>query len=339
MTLSRIGELFLDVFYMLYLAEAYRREEPLRRFAAQTYYWVGIAGVVYSILSLFAAPVGIKLGGVSDSLRLMGFNNEGGSYGTYLLTVIFIVAVLRSQGWMSRRAAVANYAVFGLAVAGSQSKAALAEAIVFCILIPALRLRGVKLAVTSASLCMVAAIVFVAADVPLRLAQYAALADKYETVSQLRPRDLNITAGRVSGLYIAPKMIAAHPLAGIGLGNYPIVRDDPTYRHGTPIVALGLDSPSLGPIDYIVDLGFPLFLYFTWVEIAPAFDLLRRRKSTSLVCLVLMQPVANWFGAHLNLIYPWVAAGIALGFAYASNERNRGHDEEQVAPDLLEALP
>ena len=116
------------------------------------------------------------------------------------------------------------------------------------------------------------------------------------------------------------------------------MRDDPQYRRGTPVIEPPLDSPSLGPVDYIVDLGFPLFFYFTWAELAPAVALVRRGEKAGILCLVLMQPVANWFGAHLNLTYPWVVAAIALGIAYGRQQR-REDAEEAAAPvvPLVEA--
>ena len=45
----------------------------------------------------------------------------------------------------------------------------------------------------------------------------------------LRGVDLNLVAGRVSALYIVPRMIMAHPITGIGFGNYPLMRNDPHY--------------------------------------------------------------------------------------------------------------
>ena len=83
----------------------------------------------------------------------------------------------------------------------------------------------------------------------------------------VRGQDANFVMGRVAGLVLGPRMMAAHPLLGVGWGNYPLVRDDPQYRRGTAFALQSTDSPSLGPIDYIVELGFPLFLYLTWAEL------------------------------------------------------------------------
>jgi hypothetical protein len=144
----------------------------------------------------------------------------------------------------------------------------------------------------------------------------------YRILSQIRSQDGNYVMGRVAGTVLAPRMIMAHPLTGVGWGNYGAVRDDPQYRQGTAF-AIANDAPGLGPIDYIVDLGIPLWLFLTWAEFKP-FRLLRRQGAGMLILnLALMQPLANIFGAHLNLTYPWVVAGFALGLGYQkTNERS-----------------
>ncbi len=332
-TMARIGELFLDVFFMLYLANRYRIDGRICRLAAWTYYLVGVAGAVYSVLS-----VPLHLGGVYNGIRMRGFNNEGGSYGSYMMTMIFLTMAMRSEGWISRRVAIASQVLFCINLVGSQSKAALFEVFVFCILAPALRLRGPKVIAGVLAGVLAISAAWVLFDVNAKLLPYTHTINEYRRVSVLRPNDGNYVVGRVAGLFFAPVMIQAHPWIGIGLGNYPIVRDDPKYRRGTPVIEPPLDSPSLGPIDYIVDLGFPLFFYFTWVELAPAVALVRRGERAGIICLMLMQPVANWFGAHLNLTYPWVVAAIALGIAYGRQQRHE--DAEEAAPPgvpLLEA--
>ena len=335
-TLARIGELFLDVFFMLYLANRYRKEAWLCRFAAFTYYLVGVAGCLYSLVS-----IPLHLGGVYLGIRMRGFNNEGGSYGTYVMTLIFLAMAMRSEGWISKRLAIFSQILFVINLAGSQSKAALFEIFIFIILTPTLRLRGTKLIAATLAAILAVVTLWFALDVNAKLDQYTRAITEYRRVSILRPTDYNYVVGRVAGLFLAPTMIKAHPWIGIGLGNYPIVRDDPRYRQGTPVIEPALDSPSLGPVDYIVDLGFPLFFYFTWVELAPAVSLVRRREKAGLVCLMLMQPVANWFGAHLNLTYPWVGAAIALGMAYGSQHHKEDALEANAEPvpagPLLEA--
>lgn len=144
---------------------------------------------------------------------------------------------------------------------------------------------------------------------------YQFAASKYRDLSLIKSEDGNYVMGRVAGAVLAPRMIAMHPLAGIGWGNYALVRDDPQYRQGTAFT-IGNDSPSLGEIDYIVDLGIPLWLYLTWLEFVPFRNLLRRRADLLLLNLALMHPLSVLVGAHLNLTYPWAVGGFALGLGY-----------------------
>jgi hypothetical protein len=321
-TLSRLAELFLDVFFMLYLATVLRTDDDFRRWTAWFYYTVGVVGAVYSVLSEFLIPFHFQLGAYGN-YRMRGFNNEGGSYGTYLMTVVFVTMVMKNEKWISRPAAILSYFLLGVCLIGSQSKAVLFEVALLIVILPVLRMRGAKVFFVSGLTAAAVAILFVSLDIPSLVRPYLRAIDEYHQMSLLRPDDGNYVLGRAAGLYFAPKMIASRPIVGIGLGNYPIVRDAPEYRQGTPIVATNLDSPSLGPIDYIVDLGFPLFLYFTWVEIAPAIPLVRARAGFGLFGLVFMQPLANWFGAHLNLTYPWVAGALGLALFYGHVDRNR----------------
>jgi hypothetical protein len=95
------------------------------------------------------------------------------------------------------------------------------------------------------------------------------------------------------------------------------VRDDPQYRQGTAFLLGDVDSPSLGPIDYIVELGFPLWIYLTWISIKPIYLLRLNEANPWILCMAAMQPISNWFGAHLNITYPWVVLGLALGLGFA----------------------
>lgn len=329
-TIARVVELGVDVTYMLFLAERLRRFDSLRRLAAWSYFLVGMAGSIYALISLAIMLVASKpvLLGVDPSYRMVGFNNEGGSYGTYLLTVIFITLLLRTQRWLGPWMTGASLLILTVTLAGTRSKAALFEIALFGVVAPVLRMHGLKLVLTILTTIGLFSAIYIGFDVGSQIKPYLAAANSYQIVSKLRPDDLNVVVGRAAGVFFAPTMIATHPLVGIGLGNYPIIRDDPQYRRGTPIVAVTLDSPSLGPIDYIVELGIPLFLYFTWVELAPTLLFIRRGASFPLISLVFMQPVSNWFGAHLNITYPWITAGIALGFFYAASVTDRTSEVE-----------
>ncbi len=321
-TVSRMVELFLDVFYMLYMASIYREDEKLCAFGANVYYWVGVAGALYSLISFpLNLLFGFEGGVYSDAHRMRGFNNEAGSYGTYLVTVILLTVAMFHRGWLSRRQYRLSILIFVLAFAGTQSKGGFFALLVIAFLQMIFSQKGIKRWVTIAGVAVVFAILGYLADIPAKVNVYVVESAMYDKVSNLHAGDFNFVMGRVSGAVLAPRMVAAHPWIGIGWGNYSLVRDDPNYRQGTAFALTNLDSPSLGPIDYIVDWGVPLWIFMTWVSIRPAFFLRRHHADPWLLSLAMMQPVSNWFGAHLNITYPWVVVGLALGMGFSRKHR------------------
>lgn len=324
-TVSRMVELVLDVFYMLYLASLFRTDARLCRFGANVYYWTGIAGGLYSLATLpLNVALSVNLGTYGPTHRMRGFNNEGGPYGVYVITVLVLMLAMYRMGWMGRARLWLGMMVMLVCLAGSQSKAAFLALAVMGMLYLVVALKGWKRWMLIAGTGGAFALLAVAVNLPAQIAIYEQASAMYQNVSNVRAGDANTVMGRVAGAVLAPRMIAAHPLLGIGWGNYPLVRDDPQYRRGTAFTLSNLDSPSLGPIDYIVELGFPLWIYMTWLSFKPAFLLRRVGVNPWLFCLAAMQPVSNWFGTHLNIIYPWVCVGLALGMGLY----RRGEDAE-----------
>jgi hypothetical protein len=316
-TISRMAELILDVFYMLYLASLFREDRRLCLFGAKVYYWTGIAGGLYALatypLNFF---LHLQLGTYGDSHRLRGFDNEGGPYGTYLISVCALVFVMYRQGWLSRRQFYWSISFLIVCLIGSQSKAAFFAMGVLGVFYLILALRGWRRWTVLATLGAAFAVLGLALDIPAKVQVYNKASGVYEEMSNLKSGDPNFVMGRVAGAVLAPRMIAAHPLAGIGWGNYPLVRDDPEYRQGTAFSFGSTDAPGLGLIDYIVDLGFPLCLYLIWILSKPAFLLHRSGARVELIAMAAIQPIATLAGAHLNLIYSWVVVALALGIGF-----------------------
>jgi hypothetical protein len=316
-TISRMVELSLDVFYMLYMASVYREDEALCRFGAKTYYWTGIAGGLYAIacfpLNYFYDA---QLGTYLVNHRMRGFNNEAGSYGTYLVSVILLAVAMYRRRWLSKRQFYSGMALLLICWAGAQSKGGFFVAVTISVLQMIWMQNGVRRLASVLALGVVFTAVALLVDIPGQISAYARDSARYDKYSNIKSADPNYVVGRVAGTVLAPRMMAEHPWTGIGWGNYPLVRDDPRYRHGGAFILGTLDSPSLGPIDYIVELGWPLWIYMTWVALKPVYFLRRRRADPWLMSLAMMQPVANWFGAHLNITYPWVVVGLALGMGF-----------------------
>jgi hypothetical protein len=317
-TISRMVELFLDVFYMLYLASLYREDERLGRLGARTFYWMGILGSLYSFISLPLNLIwDLQLGAYANLHRFRGFNNEGGSYGTYLIGLGLLTVAMWRRGWLTRNEFRIGMVIFALSFVGSQSKAAFLACAIMGLINALILTRGRQRMVLIGGV-IAGLLVFVAVfDFRGQINAYVQNAQKYQSLSTLRSDDGNLVMGRISGMVLSPRMIAAHPLTGIGWGNYPLVRDDPEYRRGTAFSLYPTDSPSLGPIDYIVELGFPLFFYLSWIELKPFYLLWKHHADIWILNLSVMQILANWFGAHLNLTYQWVMVGLALGMGFA----------------------
>lgn len=318
-TISRIVQLLLDVFYMLYMASLYREDERLCAFGARVYYWIGVLGGIYAIASF---PLNylfdLQVGTYSDSHRLRGFNNEGGSYGTYLVSVILLTVAMYHRKWLSRRQYFMSMALFLVCLVGSQSKAAFFVVLVILLAHMLWTKTGVTRWVTIGAVVLAFAILTSVINLRGQIDTYVKLSATYQKLSNKKSTDGNYVMGRVSGAILGPRMVKAHPLVGIGWGNYPLVRDDPAYRQGTAFSIAKIDSPSLGPLDYMVELGLPLWMYMTWLALKPVYLLRRNRADPWLLGLAMMQPVSNWFGAHLNITYPWVVVGLALGMGFTN---------------------
>ena len=138
----------------------------------------------------------------------------------------------------------------------------------------------------------------------------------YERSSHFRSMDPNFVYGRVAGAFIVPRMIAAHPLTGIGWGNYSALRNNPEFRGASQFVPEA-DEPGLGLLGSAADLGLPLLCLLMICLFAPVFYVRRRKVPLYVLNLALCQPIVHIFGGQLNLTYPWITTALALGLAYS----------------------
>jgi len=321
-TISRMAELFLDAFYMLYLAALFRADKALCLFGARTYLWAAIAGCLYSFVCyplnrLYQA----QLGTYSMDHRFRGFDNEGGGFGVYLVSAILLAVIMYRRQWIARPHFIVAMSLMVVGLCGSQSKSAFFAVGALGAICLVWFLKGGRRWIMIAALTVGLVVVGYVFNIKQQIDTYRYGAAQYQRLSNLKWGDGNYVMGRVAGSVIAPRMIKARPLLGIGWGNYPLVRDIAEYRQGTAFSLGDVDAPGLGVIDYIVELGIPLWLYLTWVELKPVVMLRRSGADKWLVALALILPVSTWAGAHLNLMHPWVVAAFALGLGYPVTSR------------------
>jgi hypothetical protein len=121
---------------------------------------------------------------------------------------------------------------------------------------------------------------------------------------------MNLVAGRVSALYIVPKMISAHPVTGIGLGNYPLMRNDPHYLGVLPAIPEVEDVGGIGIPGIAAEIGIPATL---WLLILLFMPYQVCRKSASILAVAAaFQPLAHTFAVQLTFFYPWFVSACAL---------------------------
>ncbi len=311
-TVSRSVELAIDVGAMLYLAQQFFGDRVALLFTMNTYFWAGMASVLYSFISYpLNVLAGAQLGTFNIDHRMRGFFNEGGPYGLYVLSVFLVGVALYRIGAPGRLYIRISLFMLPIALVGSRSKAG-AIAMTILLVLNLLLIRGTARRLIVLGVLVVAAIaVGSSLDLPAQLRAYRRAASFYERTSGVKSGDPNFIYGRIAGAFIVPRMLAAHPLAGIGWGNYGLVRNDPEYR-GASAWARLYDDPSIGLAGTAAELGLPLTLLLLFCLLFPFLYLRRRQAPLYLQNLALVQPVVTLCGTHLNLTYPWVVTAFAL---------------------------
>jgi len=311
-SLARIGELFLAMYCTLALADTFRRDRKLLRRTLDTYWIIGGISAAFSMASaVLMKTTGVMLYFVyGDDARVRGFFNEAGPYGIFLVSVL-IVLLLRAHyfpvGLLWLRRAV--FALTLLALYQSASKAGFLTVIGVCGLVGLFAANVRQRLVVIVGLVAVAALTWT--TLGPQFIDYWTDYSGFEDAVAARSDDPSLIMGRIVATFIVPRMIAEHPLAGIGIGNYSLMRNDPAYLQGLPAVA-DWDLPGLGLVGSCAELGIPL----TVALLALLFRPLRQTRGVRAPAIVLtaaaFQPIAAFAGVNLNFFYPWLMAAATL---------------------------
>ena len=312
LSVARVIEVALGIFYMLYLASILRREPDNRRYAMKAYFWAGVASAVFSILSyplLLAAN--LEWGVYLPDYRARGWFNEGGPYGLYLASVMIVGLLLYNLHDLKKIQAWPSGVILLLALVGSQSKATFMAACILFLLNLVLVGTSKQRVGLAAIAIIFGAVIWTMTPVPKLMLGYV---NAYEVVQQygnyVDEDAYGGFGGRVAGMVLVPRMISAHPITGIGLGTFSLLRNSPEYLQGLP-TRDNWELPGIGLIAYVAELGIPLFAYLMLLLCLPAW-MTRHRISMFAFILAAYQPIAHIFGVQLNFYYPWICTGFAL---------------------------
>ncbi|WP_375396490.1 hypothetical protein [uncultured Sphingomonas sp.] len=307
-TFVRLVEIIISVstMFVITLAIGTRPENLKKVFTA--YVWAAYVGAAWGIVSLVGWLAGIELPGATAGAipRIRGFFVEGGPFGLYLVGALLIQFVryfyLR---YIGRGEFLIGTALLVVALAGAQSK----SSIMLALLLVAAYLFVTK-RLTAVMLLSPLVIPFVlTSNIVAGVNGYIESRERFSVLALTNPEDYNLVMGRVMASILMPRIVAEHPIIGIGIGNYSLVRNDPALLRGLPQVAYW-DLPSLGLLGYLAELGVPLTIYVMYLYL---FPFLQARKSRPWIAVLSIYPFgAALFGVQLNFAYPWIIMGMAF---------------------------
>jgi hypothetical protein len=318
-SLSRLFELALAVYFMTVVADTLSSRPRLMPLCLDVYGFVGAFSAFVSVVSFLLAMGGISTVFVYGAApRVRGFFNEGGPYGLFLVSVT-LVLLLRLRLFPPRHRSfyIAALALSFVSLLLSQSKAGLLALVTLygiSVIASRRRQRMILLALLPV-LCLTSLILLRA-----RFNSYSYLYSNFAEALFFRPDDPNLIMGRISAVLIVPRMIAFHPLLGIGIGNYSLMRNDPDYLQGLPS-ADKWDLPGLGLLGSAAEFGIPLTIFLLLLLLRPLGQAKRKRVRLIVMLSAAFQPLASFLGVNMNFFYPWLVTAFVLPLISSAQQK------------------
>jgi hypothetical protein len=316
-SLSRYVQFAAVICGFLWLTNTLLHDRHRLEQALNLYWWTGIGSCALGVGSFFVLrEFGVSFLGayvfnesVDAPIRARGFFNEGGPFGLYVVSVLLIGLLRRHL--TGKRIGVVNGLICVTAFVLSASRAGFLEAVLLTLIAILMAAsfwrRVVILLVAGGGIFWAAMAMNVFVVLNSYLFAYQNLDSRLNDVAEV---DQSLTLGRVAGAYIVPRMIEAHPLAGIGIGNYPLMRNDPRYRGKLPDIRYFEDLPGLGIVGDAAELGVPATVFLISLFFAP-YTMCKESASIVRVCS-LFQLLAHFLGVNLTFFYPWFVSACAI---------------------------
>lgn len=346
LSLSRIWQLFLVSHFMIAAAESLRQRPALFRVTADAYTAAATLGAVAAIAGWLA----FHLASIDNPLvfgaggRARGLFNEGGPYGIFLASAV-AVALLRMHVARPRRLMLwrAAVAILLVALMMSGSKTGLLAVAGLCA--AAALFSGSRRRTIALACVFVVLLGLFLARFRGSLYGYMWAYLNFEEAYYYRRDDPSLVMGRLAAMLIVPRMIKAHPVLGIGVGNYSLMRNDPEYLQGLPAVD-EWDLPGMGLIGSTAEFGIPLAAFFLVLLLRPLYRAWRTSAPPVVLAAAAFQTIAVVLGVNLNFFYPWLVAALVLSMESAPQASGRlagtrgpspGFRSSRRAPDAAAA--
>ena len=249
---------------------------------------------------------------IYDNNRLRGLYNEGGPFGL-MLSFIFILTFFQQN---TKERFFKQLFLFIVIAFFARSKAGILFTVVWIALFNFEILKNkLRILIFPIILGFLTGFYFLFINVS---SMYVTELNRVKQSIKERPRDINLILGRVSGVYIVPNMIEENPILGIGLGNYPLLRNNAEYRTffpKPPKEAIDIDAHGFGGIvDIIVEMGIVGFFSFMYIIYGVYYEIKSLNKG---IILTLGFLLIYCFGVQIYFLYPWVLLAVVL--AYKNN--------------------
>lgn len=331
--------IFAHLTYLFFDRLPYKKSvDIIKRLIAIQIFYIGLPlllifvickiGII-SFVSVFPIVYNTEAG-YGFLLRLAGFYVEGGPFGLFLA---FIYILFDSY---NTRRSIKNYVGKGilitLIVYCAQSKAGITLLAIWFLTKFSIYFSSLK---NSKRL-------FIYILLPILMISFGALFYKVskmyrETYSMIsdpkyslyfrNSTDGSTVMGRVAGAIIIPNMLKEHPVAGIGLGNYPLMRNSPLYRSSLPAINVSYwDAHGFGGIvDILVEGGIIFLIVFIYLISL----LFKKVKKSFLLFLPLFVCFIGPFicGVQIHFLYPWFAVGCLISFIKKYEEADYEDDQ------------
>jgi len=256
------------------------------------------------------------------SFRLRGFFNEGGPFGLFYSYLYILYDWILKQ---RKRSDLLGKLLIILVVILAASKAG------YCLIIIILASKAYSWAGSSRYAVILKRLVLPIAFIGAAFLLYIVASVYIERSAYLKEVgfdlkssdavDPNSVMGRVSGMTIAPNIIMNNYIFGIGLGNYPLVRNNPLYLDYFPEVSVdNWDSAGLGGlVDLTMDGGLIFVVFFVGIF----YKLYKKIKATDVQLYPLLASfiLPFCFGVQLYFLYPWFSLGIIVFFIQNKPEK------------------
>ncbi|WP_052189582.1 MULTISPECIES: O-antigen ligase [Xenorhabdus] len=258
-----------------------------------------------SILIIFFIDLTMETNFVSygEVHRLRGFYVEGGPYGLFISTLLFLELVGNRK--------IVYILTFTLAMGLTQSKAGIVSISILLTVYFMMKNRFLKNFLIPRNFIRFSFFIIfslLVSTFTIYKVAYNYIADinNYKEILKDRSDDNNFVMGRISASYIGPKIFLDNPVVGVGLGAYSLVRNDPKYRGEFPEVKEWDLTGFGGLLTLLIENGLFGFLGFIFI-----ISLLFKFDIIGIVFIVLFF-VPFIFGAQLYMFYPWIYLGFYM---------------------------